>query len=153
MKKIFYLVLPLFVLAGCFEGTDDDVVVVEPPPVFSATQTFEIGLSGMQQVPHVASAQIASAMVELDSNLMQIRATLDLSDDENVQAAHIHDGDLGFNGAVAFDFVAGSNGIYSIAETEISQQLIADLQNGEWYINVHTTDYPDGELRGQIVIR
>ncbi|WP_372625220.1 CHRD domain-containing protein [Arsukibacterium sp.] len=151
MKKLFYLVLPLFVLTGCFEGADDEEVIIEPPPVFTTTQTFEVALSGMQQVPHVDSAQSASATVELDSNLRQIRATLDLSAVENVEAAHIHDGDLGFNGPVAFNFVAGSNGMYTIAATDISQQLIADLQNGEWYINVHTTEYPDGEIRGQIV--
>lgn len=151
MKKIFYLVLPLFVLTGCFDGSDDDEVIVEPPPVFSADQTFEISLSGKQQVPNVDSMQMASATVELDTDLKQIRASLDLSDVENVEAAHIHDGDLGFNGDVAFAFSAGTNGIYSLAETDITDALMADLLNGEWYVNVHTTDYPDGEIRGQIV--
>ncbi|MDX1536167.1 CHRD domain-containing protein [Arsukibacterium sp.] len=151
MKKIFYLVLPLFVLTGCFDGSDDDEVIVEPPPVFSADQTFEISLSGKQQVPNVDSMQMASATVELDTDLKQIRASLDLSDVENVEAAHIHDGDLGFNGEVAFAFSAGTNGIYTIAETDITDALMADLQNGEWYVNVHTTEYPDGEIRGQIV--
>lgn len=150
MKKLFYLVLPLFLLAGCFDGSDDDDIV-EPPPVFSATETFEVNLSGQQQVPPIDSAEMATALVELDADLMQIRASMDLSDVENVEAAHIHDGDLGFNGDVAFPFTVDSDGVYRIAETDISAELMADLQNGEWYVNVHTTAYPDGEIRGQIV--
>ncbi|WP_213999817.1 CHRD domain-containing protein [Arsukibacterium sp.] len=151
MKRLLYLALPLFVLGGCFDGSDDDEVIVEPPPVFSVDQTFEVSLSGVQQVPNVDSMQMAVATVELDTDLMQIRASMDLSDVENVEAAHIHDGDLGFNGDVAFEFTAGNDGVYSIAETDITAELMADLQNGEWYINVHTTEYPDGEIRGQIV--
>jgi hypothetical protein len=27
----------------------------------------------------------------------------------------------------------------------------ADLQAGKWYFSLHTAQYPDGELRGQIV--
>ncbi|MDX1678154.1 CHRD domain-containing protein [Arsukibacterium sp.] len=149
MKKILYLLLPLFILAGCFEGADEELP--EPPPVFTATQTFNVSLSGAQQVPNVNTAATATATVELDANLKQIRASMNLSGVENVQAAHIHDGGLGFNGDVAFAFTAGSNGVYRIATTDISDALIADLQNGEWYINVHTTTYPDGEIRGQIV--
>ena len=149
MKKLLYLILPLFMLAGCFDGADDDLP--EPPPVFTATQTFNISLSGAQQVPNVITDEMATATVELDANLKQIRASVDLSDVENVEAAHIHDGDLGFNGEVAFAFSAGTNGIYTLAETDITDAVIADLQNGEWYVNVHTTDYPNGEIRGQIV--
>jgi hypothetical protein len=149
MKKLLYLALPLFILTGCFDGADDELP--EPPPVFTATQTFNVSLTGAQQVPNVITEEMATATVELDANLKQIQASVDLSDVENVEAAHIHDGDLGFNGDVAFAFTADTNGVYRIAPTDISDALMADLQNGEWYINVHTTAYPDGEIRGQIV--
>ncbi|WP_290610710.1 CHRD domain-containing protein [Arsukibacterium sp. UBA3155] len=149
MKKMFYLILPLFALAGCFEGADDELP--EPPPVFTATQTFNVSLTGHQQVPNVVTDDIATATVELDEDLKQIRASVDLSDIDNVEAAHIHDGDLGFNGDVAFAFTADTSGVYRIAPIDISDALIADLQNGEWYINVHTTSYPNGKIRGQIV--
>ena len=70
MKKLLYLILPLFMLAGCFDGADDDLP--EPPPVFTATQTFNISLSGAQQVPNVITDEMATATVELDANLKQI---------------------------------------------------------------------------------
>ncbi len=32
----------------------------------------------------------------------------------------------------------------------VAQQL-SDLENGLWYVNVHTSTFPGGEIRGQIL--
>ena len=40
---------------------------------------------------------------------------------------------------------------YSGSFTLTPQQL-SDLENGLWYVNVLTSAYPDGEIRGQIVL-
>lgn len=152
MKKLIYAGVVCIALAGCSDDNDDVPEVTPEPPVFTATQTFTVTISGDQQVPRTESDQTATGQVELDEDLMQIRATVDLSGVENVDAAHIHDGDLGLNGPVAFSFSDDdSDGTYEIAETDITAALIADLQDGDWYINVHTTEFPDGEIRGQIV--
>ncbi|TMO60012.1 CHRD domain-containing protein, partial [Pseudoalteromonas aurantia] len=75
----------------------------------------------------------------------------DVSDVEGFSAAHIHDGDIGENGDVAFTFSAASEGMLEVAITDLSEDLVSDLMDGDWYINVHTDAYPDGELRAQIV--
>lgn len=77
-----------------------------------------------------------TATIERDEALSLIRATLDVSNVEDVQVVQIHDGDIGRNGDVACGFEAGSADTYSIAETSVSSELIDDLL--------------DGELRGQI---
>lgn len=41
------------------------------------------------------------------------------------------------------DIMAGS--------AELTEEQIADFQAGMWYINIHTEQYPDGEIRGQVV--
>ena len=152
MKKLIYIVLATFALTGCFSSSKPVISDIPPaPPEFNATQTFTVSLSGDQEVPRVDSMQSATGVVELDEDLMQIRASIDLSDVDNVEAAHIHDGTLGFNGPVAFGFTNNGSGVYEIDETDVTADLIEDLQSGGWYINVHTTDFPDGELRGQIV--
>ncbi|WP_370043581.1 CHRD domain-containing protein [Sinorhizobium fredii] len=33
---------------------------------------------------------------------------------------------------------------------EITDQQLADLQSGKWYLNIHTQKFPDGEIRGQV---
>src|SRR5215468_11180621 len=33
----------------------------------------------------------------------------------------------------------------------LTEQQAAEVLAGRWYVNVMTTDYPDGEIRGQIV--
>lgn len=35
-------------------------------------------------------------------------------------------------------------------EATLTDEQAADLQAGKWYINIHTAQYPDGELRGQL---
>ena len=137
-------------LTACLD--DDDKTEETPPPTFSASTTIEIDLTGKQQVPANMSAQMASATVELDETLGLMRASVDVSNVEGVQAIHIHDGDIGRNGEVAFEFTEGSTaGTYTLDETDVSSELMTDLLEGEWYINVHTSQFEDGELRGQIV--
>ncbi|WP_194756663.1 CHRD domain-containing protein [Aliidiomarina indica] len=154
MKKFIYMGLTAFALSGCFSSSDGpEVGDPNPPspPSFTVSHTFNVHLSGDQEVPQVDTSASASGVVELDDSLMQIRASIDLSDIENVEGVHIHDGSIGFNGPVAFGFEHTGNGMYEIDETDITAALMTDLQSGGWYINVHTTDFPDGEIRGQIV--
>ena len=35
-------------------------------------------------------------------------------------------------------------------EATLDDAQIADLQAGKWYFNIHTAQYPDGEIRGQM---
>ena len=35
----------------------------------------------------------------------------------------------------------------------VTEQQVADILAGRWYINVHTPNYPAGEIRGQVVRR
>jgi hypothetical protein len=34
---------------------------------------------------------------------------------------------------------------------DLTEEQLADLQAGLYYINVHTAEYPDGEIRGQVI--
>ncbi|MEJ6475427.1 CHRD domain-containing protein [Pseudoalteromonas piscicida] len=153
MKK-FIVSASMLLLAACSDDDSSVTIAPEPPPPapeFSATKTFELTLSGKQEVPMNMSMQSATATVELDENLMQFRASLDYSDVEGFSAAHIHDGDLGANGDVAFAFEASEENRVSIPITDLSEGLIEDMLDGEWYINLHTEAFPNGELRAQIV--
>ncbi len=150
--KYLLLLSSLLLVTACSDD-DDDNEVITPPPVqeFSPSQTYSVTLNGKQEVPMNNSMQTATATVELDEGLMRFRATLDASSVEGFSAAHIHDGDLGENGDVAFAFEATSEGMYEVAITDLDESSIADLMDGDWYINLHTEAFADGELRAQIV--
>ncbi|WP_105169786.1 CHRD domain-containing protein [Pseudoalteromonas sp. T1lg23B] len=152
MKK-FIVSASLMLLVACSDSDDNNTVTppTTPTPEFSATKTFELTLSGKQEVPMNTSMQTATANIELDETLMQFRATLDYSDVDGFSAAHIHDGDLGENGDVAFAFEASGDNQASIPITDLTETLMADMLEGDWYINLHTESFPNGELRAQIV--
>ncbi len=138
-------------LTACGSDNDDDPIETPVEPTFTATATYNIDLNGMQSVPMTGSMQMATATVEVDENLMQMRATVDVSDVEDVTAVHIHDGDIGMNGEVAFGLEMDGTDTYTLAETDITSELLEDLEDGDWYINVHTEAFENGEVRGQIV--
>jgi len=138
-------------LVGCLDSDNDPEPDATIPPTFSATTTFPVALNGMQQVPTNDSTQLASATVELDENKMSFKVVVDVTMISGVSAVHVHDGNIGRNGAVAFPLTEVASNTYLLAETELTADLIDDLKDGDWYINVHTTDFPDGEVRGQIV--
>ncbi|HMN29177.1 MAG TPA: CHRD domain-containing protein, partial [Caldilineaceae bacterium] len=75
---------------------------------------------------------------------------------DNLTAAHIHKSPLGAsNPAPAFSLYAASDGPFD-PDHPASGALIfdaldlVDLITGFYYVNVHTTDFPAGEIRGQI---
>jgi len=66
-------------------------------------------------------------------------------------AAHIHVGMVGVSGPVVVTLSAPVNGI-AIGCATASKDLIKAIRQspGDYYVNVHTSDYPAGALRGQL---
>ena len=60
-------------------------------------------------------------------------------------AAHIHLGKKGVAGNVIVPLCAGNS--------TISEKLVAQLEAGKTYVNVHTTKNPAGEIRGQVKVK
>ena len=55
------------------------------------------------------------------------------------------------NAGVQVDFLGIAPGPPSIGSTVISGTQAADLLAELWYINIHSTTFPGGEIRGQVV--
>lgn len=64
--------------------------------------------------------------------------------------AHIHDGDLMQSGMPVVTLGTTPYGV-SQTWTDLTPQDVAKLFNGEYYLNLHTTRYTNGEIRGQII--
>jgi hypothetical protein len=106
-------------------------------------------LSGAAEVPPTETAATGSAEFTVDTEAKTVAwvyMTEGLSDD--AAAAHIHGPASMTENAppvieVAVEPLTGS--------APITDEQAADMAAGNYYFNIHTEKFPDGEIRGQIV--
>ena len=129
---------------------------------------FTAPMDSRQEVadPEVVSTATGTATFQYRRGSGEIHYKLIVANIENVRAAHIHLGARGENGPVVVwlypdeppaQLIEGRfSGI--LAEGVITNDslggelddLLEHLMSGETYVNVHTEQYPAGEIRGQI---
>jgi hypothetical protein len=141
MRKNLFLMLTIGLFGFIFSTTA------------SAQQKFTVSLDGVQENPPVNSPGRGSCVLTLDTAETQITLSCTYSGlGSNASAAHIHtDGPAGVNGPVLFN-LTGASGTLTLAPTAVTPAQVADLRAKRWYVNIHTTNFPDGEIRGQIKI-
>jgi len=114
----------------------------KPSLLFTAT------LNGSQETPSTNSTATGTATLLLSPDETTARVSLNFSGLSSAQtAAHIHGpAAVGVPGAILFPLPNGQVNDFAIA---LSPGQAADLKNGLWYINVHTSNFINGEIRGQ----
>ncbi len=116
--------------------------------VFARPQLFVANLDGSQETPAHATPARGTATLVLDKNETTARVSLRFRDLSAAQtAAHIHGPAApGETAQPVFDL---PNGNFSDFQITLTQQQVADLRAGLFYVNVHSTAFPAGEIRGQ----
>jgi hypothetical protein len=120
------------------------------------TKLYSVTLSGAQEVPANGSPATGTGSVELNGAETLIAARLSWSGlTGNATAAHIHGpAGPGVNAAVLFGFAgvpAATTGNIPTQVFAITPAQVTQLKTGQFYFNVHSTIFPGGEIRGQIV--
>jgi hypothetical protein len=103
------------------------------------------------QVPPVASNGSGGALVTLNQGQGEVCWDITVSNlTTPVILAHIHHGAAGTNGPVVVDFMEPVNGLSGCVHADAA--LIKDIRQdpSAYYVNVHTTMFPVGEVRGQL---
>jgi len=140
-------------------------------PVVAVKQhtNYRAILRGSNQNRPVETNAHGVFIATLSSDGKSITFKLIVANMENVTMAHIHIGDSATNGpVVVFLFhtetpVARQDGMLSQGTFTASDfkgplmgqafsALINAIMNGDAYVNVHSTQHPAGEIRGQIFI-
>ena len=136
---------------------------------------FEADLSRDQEVPTAVGGNIIAAEVEaeFDDAFTQVDVRLRVEGGENVTRAHFHCARPGQNGPIAFGLFSPGPLVFDGEEAEGTLTnadftgadcvpligrpvnnivaLVFAMRDGLIYTNVHTTDNPSGEVRGQML--
>jgi CHRD domain len=137
-------------------------VAIIQPSVFAqqqqqSSQTFTAKLTGKEEVPPVNTQAAGMAQFQLSSDGKELNYNLSTTNLQAFMMAHIHQGKLGENGQPVAMLQMGKGKISSsnlqgpLAGKQISD-LLDIMKNGGAYVNVHTQQNQNGEIRGQIMI-
>ena len=177
MKNAYLILMVsgIMTLAGCSSLLPEQEVSVENEIALKSAKmvmNFTANLDGSQEVPANESMAQGQAVFQLGKDGTELSYKLIVANIENVRMAHIHLAAAGTNGGVVawlypsappmVPIPGTSNGILmqgvikasnlmgSLAGKPLSD-LIDKMKSGMAYANVHTDQFPGGEIRGQIM--
>lgn len=112
---------------------------------------FQAQLSGASEVPPGDPDGTGMARIAINDDSNRICTDLEVRMIGNVTAAHIHRGAAGVNGPPVVTLDAPDDDDSDDCDT-VDDALIDEIRRNPagFYVNVHTVDYPDGAVRGQI---
>jgi hypothetical protein len=139
--------------AGSFQSALTGVAVAAllSAPALAETVTFNTDLSGSNEVPPVESPATGTAEASFDTESKELTWTIEYEGLSGpATAAHFHGpASEGENAGPAVpidgDLASPIEGSATLDDDQASQ-----LQDGMWYVNIHTEQNPDGEIRGQL---
>lgn len=158
------MLLVLVVMATLLPAT---VAVAQP----TTPRTFTTSLSGTEEVPPNDSQARGRAVFHLSKDGTELSYRLIVANIEDVTQAHLHLAPAGSNGAVVAwlyppappaQLIPGrTHGVLATGTVTADDlvgplggatfdQLVDAIVNGSIYVNVHTQQFPGGEIRGQL---
>lgn len=131
-------------------------------------QTLTANLNGGEETPILNTGAVGTAEVIVDAESLEVTVTLRVFNIPTpTTAGHIHIGPAGIAGPVVINFpdaLVGRTGDFAmtfragpnqfVARPAIGintmQDAIQAILNGNSYVNIHTQQFPAGEIRGQL---
>jgi hypothetical protein len=151
----------LVVLAGASAAADDRI-------------ELRARLTGFEEVPPISTTGRGDFRAEVEDEEMQFRLRYSNLEGGSIVGAHIHFGQSGVNGGIVVHF-CGTGGkpacppapatlegtitaadVVGVAAQGIAagefDEVLRAIRAGRGYVNVHTTTFSGGEIRGQIKV-
>lgn len=112
---------------------------------------FIAQLSGAAEVPPGDADGTGMARIAINDATNRVCTDLEVRMIGTVTAAHIHRGAAGTNGPPVITLDAPDDNDSDDCDT-VDDALVDEIRANPsaFYVNVHTTDYPNGAIRGQI---
>lgn len=122
----------------------------------SRAEIFTAYLTGAQEVPAVSTTATGYARIIVNESTGQLTYTVVFNNLSSAQtASHIHaPAAIGATVGVAINFgaVGGTSGTIS-GQTTITPTQLSQLRQHLGYVNVHSANFPNGEIRGQLGVQ
>ena len=133
--------------------------------IYAQNEVFKAKLKGQNEVPPVTTSATGDGKFRVKGDI--ITSNINITGITNVTGAHIHAGLKGQNGEPVVDLLKTgkqtktNGGVIIKGKINASdlqgpmvgktlQNLTVSMSNEEVYVNVHTSDHPNGEIRAQI---
>ena len=139
--------------------------------LLKSSKNFQAHLNGGAEVSPANTNAQGEAIFKLSKDGNSIYYKLIVSNIYNVRMAHIHLGPAGTNGGIVvwlypsappmqlipgrYDGILAEgtitkSNLTGVLASNTLTDLLNAMENGNAYVNVHTDQYPGGEIRGQI---
>ena len=122
-------------------------------PASAEMVQFLAAPSARNQLPPNNSAGTGSATASLDTQTGVLTWEIRFEGlSGGVTAAHFHGpADSTKNAKIAIAVAKAGDVSPVKGSATLTPEQIADVTTGLWYLNIHTTTFPPGEIRGQVV--
>ena len=150
MYKLTHAVFGL-VLALALVGSGRSVVAA---PSLATMELSAKLMGGAEEVPNPGDPDgMGTSTVTLNSDSGQVSFTINVSNITlPAAAAHIHEGTRGVAGGVVAPLTAPDANGSASGSAAVDAALMQRMMNNPagFYVNVHTSDFPGGAVRGQL---
>jgi len=121
--------------------------------IHNSMKNLRASLTGNEEVPGPGDQDgNGTAHIKIDTGNGKVCSVLRSNHLSTPTAAHIHKGMMGVKGPVAIALPTPDENGYSQGCMDVDKNLLMEIKDhpSEYYVNIHTTEYPDGALRGQL---
>lgn len=144
MKK--WILFPVIVMLAFACKKDKDEASVSKEVKFKAV------LIGGNEVPSTPSAGTGEANAVFNTETKILTVTITYTGlTASLSSWHIHKAPAGVNGGVIFNFGAPQPSGFVYTSPALTADQENDLNTAGYYVNLHTSNYPGGEIRGQLL--
>ena len=127
-------------------------ILTASPMASAESVTFNVALSGANEVPPVETSGQGKAVVTYDTATKQLTWTITFSGlTGDATVAHFHGPAGPQENAKVLVMIGKAPTSPAKGSATLTDEQAADLLAGRWYINIHTDKNRPGEIRGQVV--
>jgi hypothetical protein len=130
-------------------------LLVTAAPASAKVKKLETSMKGSNEMPAADPDGSGTAKLRLDAARKRVCFTIKVKNIDDVVAAHIHAGSKNVaSGSIVVDLItAPADGpTFTGCTKHVSKKLIRKILKHprNYYVNVHTMDFPGGAIRGQL---